>query len=71
MAKTLMLDFTTEGNKTSSLSIEYPKDSLDPAVVTAAMNQIIAANIIRTASGDLVGIKGARVVDRNVSTVLA
>ncbi|WP_409305165.1 DUF2922 domain-containing protein [Peribacillus sp. SCS-155] len=67
MAKTLELIFATREGKTASLSIEDPKEPVDKAQVAQAMDQIIAANVFTSSSGDYIGKKGARLVERNVS----
>ncbi|GHH99437.1 DUF2922 domain-containing protein [Neobacillus kokaensis] len=67
MAKTLELQFGTEFGKTARIVVDNPKEPVDEAAVKQAMEQIIAANIFYTASGNLAVVKGARVVDRNVT----
>ncbi|RFU63516.1 DUF2922 domain-containing protein [Peribacillus glennii] len=67
MAKTLELLFVTEEGKTSSISIEDPIEPVDINAVKQAMDTIIAANVFTSASGDFVGKKGVRVVERNVN----
>jgi hypothetical protein len=67
MAKTLELVFATKEGKTASLSIEDPKEPVDTNQIKLAMDQIIAANVFTSSSGEYVGKKGARVVERNVN----
>ncbi len=67
MAKTLELEFVTEFGKSARLSVENPKEPIDTAAVKVSMNQIIAAVVFFSPTGDLVSLKGARVVDRNVT----
>ncbi|KIL45062.1 DUF2922 domain-containing protein [Jeotgalibacillus soli] len=69
MIKTLELQFTTQEGGTSSISIEAPKESIDPAAIKAAMEAIIAGNAFTSPSGGLVAIKGARLVAREVTQV--
>ncbi|KOP82279.1 DUF2922 domain-containing protein [Cytobacillus solani] len=67
MAKSLELSFLTENGKLSKLSIDNPKEPINPAAVKQAMEQIISANIIQTVNGDLVASEGVRVIERNVT----
>jgi hypothetical protein len=67
LAKTLELQFATEGGKVARISLDNPKEPIDQAVVKQSMDQIIAAGIFYTTSGNLVSSKGARVVERNVT----
>lgn len=68
MAKTLELQFVTVGGKPASITLDNPKEPIDEAVVKQSMNIIVASGIFNTASGNLATAKGARVVDRNVTT---
>ena len=67
MAKTIELQFVTELGKPASLSIENPKEPVNPVEVKTAMEAIIASNAFFTGNGDLTAISGARVIDRNVT----
>ncbi len=67
MAKTLELQFATEGGKTARISLDNPKEPIDQAVVKQSMDQIIAAGIFYTTTGNLVASKGVRVIERNVT----
>ncbi|WP_057767337.1 DUF2922 domain-containing protein [Cytobacillus praedii] len=67
MAKSLELSFLTENGKLSKLSVDNPKEPINPAVIKQAMEQIISANIIQTVNGDLVTAEGVRVIERNVT----
>ncbi|PLT34422.1 DUF2922 domain-containing protein [Bacillus sp. V5-8f] len=67
MAKTLELIFVTEEGKTASISIEDPIEPININVVKQSMDTILAANVFTSPSGDFVGKKGARVVERNVN----
>jgi hypothetical protein len=69
MAKTLVLQFVDTQNKTMNLSIENPIEPVDTAKVNAAMDQIIAANVFIASGGELIGKKGAYVVERNVNEI--
>ena len=67
MAKTLELLFLTEGGKSATLSVADPIEPVDVERVKTAMDAVIASNVFTTASGSFISIKGARVVERNVS----
>lgn len=67
MAKTLELLFGTELGKQASVSLDQPKEPLDPIAVRAAMEAIIASNALFTVNGNLTLVNGARVIDRNVT----
>ncbi|MEH7522615.1 DUF2922 domain-containing protein [Bacillus sp. JJ1503] len=67
MAKSLELTFVTDSGKLSRLSIDNPKEPVDPAAVKLAMEQIIAADVFQTMNGTLASAKEARVIERNVT----
>jgi hypothetical protein len=67
MAKTLELQFTTQLGKLANISVDDPIEPIDTAQVKLAMDNLIAENVIQSSSGALVAIKGARVVERNVT----
>ncbi|MBM7585480.1 hypothetical protein JOC86_002022 [Bacillus pakistanensis] len=67
MAKTLELQFTTQLGKSANVSVDDPVEPIDPAKVKLAMENLISENVIQSSSGALVAIKGARVVERNVT----
>ena len=67
LAKTLELVFITDLGKPARLSIEQPKEPIDPVAVKAAMDQIIASNAFYTVNGNLATVSVARVIERNVT----
>jgi hypothetical protein len=67
MAKTLELQFATEMGGTARITIDNPKEPIISAAVKNSMNQIIAAGVFLAPKGNLVSVKGARVVDRVVT----
>jgi hypothetical protein len=67
MAKTLELQFVTEMGGTARISVDNPKEPIELATVKDSMNKIIAAGIFFSPTGNLVSVKGARVVERNVT----
>ncbi|OZI11202.1 hypothetical protein CEW92_12780 [Bacillaceae bacterium SAS-127] len=70
MAKTLQLQFTTDLGKTASLTLDYPKEPIDPVLVKQSMEAIIAAGVFNSTSGKFVAIKEANLIDRTVSNVV-
>jgi hypothetical protein len=67
MAKTLELQFATEMGGTARLTIDNPKEPINTVVVKDSMAKIIAAGVFFSPTGNLVSVKGARVVERNVT----
>ncbi|PWW32120.1 hypothetical protein DFO73_101383 [Cytobacillus oceanisediminis] len=67
MAKTLEMTFLSDMGKPSKLTIDNPKEPIDPIAVKAAMDQIIAANAFVGNGGDFVQAQGARLLERNVT----
>lgn len=67
MEKLLELTFLTDLGKQSRISIDNPKEPIEPKDVKIAMEQIIAANIFQSSNGTLVAVKGVRVIERNVT----
>ncbi|WP_164667749.1 DUF2922 domain-containing protein [Virgibacillus doumboii] len=67
--KKLELKFLNEEGKTVTYSLEKPIEPVDSVAVKAAMDEIIAQNAFSSSGGDVVSIKGARVVERNVQEV--
>jgi hypothetical protein len=67
MAKTVELQFATEMGGTARITIDNPKEPIETAAVKASMDQIIAAGVFFSPTGNLVSVKGARVIDRNVT----
>lgn len=67
MSKTLELQFTNEGGFTTNISLDSPVEPVDPVAVGAAMDHIIQADVFHSSYGKLVGIKGARLVERKVT----
>ncbi|OKL35330.1 DUF2922 domain-containing protein [Domibacillus mangrovi] len=68
MAKVLELNFQAQDG-TANVSIRNPKEPIDPVQVKAAMEQIIAANVLYSTKGELTGVIGARIIDRNTQEI--
>lgn len=67
MAKSLELTFMTNMGKQARISIDNPKEPVDETTVKQAMEEMLAANIFQNQNGALAEIKGARVIERNVT----
>lgn len=67
MTQILELQFETSAGKTSTISIDAPKQDVTAAEIKQAMETIITANVFEVQAGTFVGLKGARIVDRQVS----
>lgn len=70
MAKTLELSFNVENGGDAKISIRNPKDSLTPAEIKAAMQEIIQSNVFVASKGSFVSVKSARVVDRTTQDIV-
>lgn len=66
---TLVLTFRLQNGKTFRLSIPEPKSNLTASEVDNVMNLIIQKNIFATSS-PIVEKVSARIVDRNVNTLI-
>ena len=62
MSKKLTMSFKTAEGKTSTLTVDEPKDGLTEAEVRAVMNTIITKNVFNTNDGDLTAIKSAQII---------
>jgi hypothetical protein len=67
MAKTLELQFGTEQGGTTRLTVDNPKEPVDNVTVKASMEQIVAAGIFYGTTGLITAVKGARLIERNVT----
>jgi hypothetical protein len=67
MAKTLELQFVTDLGRNTKVTVDNPKEPVDPSAVKLAMEQVIASNAFLTTAGTPVSVSGARVVERNVT----
>lgn len=69
MAKTLELVFINEDGKTAKISIDNPKEPVDPSSVAAAMDSILTAGVFSSSGGDFVAKDSARLVDHEVTEI--
>ncbi|MUK87363.1 DUF2922 family protein [Ornithinibacillus sp. L9] len=67
--KKLELKFENEDGKIVTYTLDKPVEPVDPAAVSAAMDEIIAQNAFTSGGGNLVAKKSARVVERYVEEV--
>lgn len=67
MAQVLELQFETTEGKTSTISIDEPKQDVTAEEIKQVMQTIITANVFAIKDSNFVGMKGARIVDRQVS----
>ena len=67
MAKTIELHFVNIEGKVRSLSVDNPKEPIDPVVMKQVMDTIIAANIFAGSPMNFVSAKEVRLVEHNVT----
>ncbi|RNF41116.1 DUF2922 domain-containing protein [Planococcus salinus] len=67
MAKTLELIFETAAGKSVTLSVDDPKEDLTAQELQEGMETIITQNIFEVEGAAFASVKGARVIDRNVT----
>ncbi|WP_019152606.1 DUF2922 domain-containing protein [Robertmurraya massiliosenegalensis] len=67
MAKTLELQFVTDFGNSFNISVDAPKEPVEPTEVKAAMEAVIASNAFFSQKGRLASVKGARIIERNVT----
>jgi hypothetical protein len=65
--QTLRLVFKNQAGSNYTISLDEPKDTLTGADIEAAMDTIIARNILTTSGGDLVAKYDIKIIDRTVS----
>jgi len=71
MSKTLQMVFSDEGSKSVILSLAEPKDGLLLAEVKAAADIVIAKNAFLSKNGELVKFIEGRIVNRDVTVIMA
>ncbi|NPV27907.1 MAG: DUF2922 domain-containing protein [Firmicutes bacterium] len=70
LTERLELIFQSASGNRVTLSLIDPKDNLTADQVRTAMQTIINKNVFTSAGGDLVGIIGARLVNREVTDLI-
>ncbi|KAB2335549.1 DUF2922 domain-containing protein [Bacillus mesophilum] len=68
MEKTLELTFLTNLDKQARISIDQPKEPIDPDAVKAAMEQMISSDVFQGSNGSYAAVKEARLVERTVTS---
>ena len=67
MAKTIELHFINSDGKVGKLSVDNPKEPIDPVATKLVMDTIIAANIFAGSNLNFVSAKDVRLVEHNVT----
>lgn len=67
--KVLELSFKLSNDKTMTISIANPKDTLTESDINMAMNTIVSSNYFSREGNTIVAKKQARFVERNVTEV--
>ncbi|OEH92434.1 DUF2922 domain-containing protein [Bacillus solimangrovi] len=67
--KKLELKFTTLEGTTATVSVDAPVEPVDPAAVSATMDEILSQDVFITSKGPFVSKKEARLVDHTVTTI--
>lgn len=67
VTKTLRMVFKNQAGSNYTLTLDDPRDDVTGAEIEAVMDQIIAANVISTAGGDLVSKYDVKIIDRTVN----
>jgi len=70
MSTRLRMSFINALNRTTSMSVDDPREDLTPAEVQAVMDDVIAKNIFNSSGGDLVSVKSAEVVTTTVNELI-
>lgn len=70
MAKTLQLQFEAANGKNITISVEDPKDTLTPEEIESGMDAIISSNVFHVGGSPLALGTNAKVIERNVTTII-
>ncbi|MGE7090408.1 DUF2922 domain-containing protein [Lysinibacillus sp. NPDC048646] len=68
MTQVLELQFETTMGKTAIITIDEPKPNITASEIQQVMQTIITGNVFEVKTGAFVAIRGARLIDRQVST---
>ncbi|WP_066638669.1 DUF2922 domain-containing protein [Desulfolucanica intricata] len=71
VTQTLRMVFLNQAGSRVTVSVENPRDDIAQAEVQAAMDTIIAKNILTTSGGDLVSVDSARIVDVTTTDIIS
>jgi hypothetical protein len=66
----LTMSFINEAERTTSYTIDDPKEGITEAEVQAVMEDMISRNIFNTSGGDLKSIASARVTTTSVNQLI-
>lgn len=61
--KTLRMVFRNEAGKNVTISLDSPREDVTSAEIEAAMDLVIARNILTSSGGDLVSKQDIRIID--------
>ncbi|MFD2616127.1 DUF2922 domain-containing protein [Terrilactibacillus laevilacticus] len=67
--KTLQLQFENVQGGTATVSLDNPVEPVNPAAIQLAQNAILTQNIFNSTGGDYVKVKGAKLLERNVTDI--
>ena len=70
LSRRLELIFQNTSGRQVTITVQDPRTDLTSSEVQAAMELILGRNIFSSSGGDLVAIAGARVVTREVTSLL-
>ncbi|HOB34242.1 MAG: DUF2922 domain-containing protein [Firmicutes bacterium] len=70
MDRTLQLVFLNAEGGRVTINVPEPLDELDPAAVEQAMDAVIAADVVTTSGGGLIGKVRATIVSRTDEVVV-
>lgn len=67
--KRLEMVFKNQGDKSSRISVDNPREDITENEIRAAMENIVAMNVFETAEGDLTSIVSARIITTDVQEI--
>lgn len=71
MTRILQMIFNNTAGRSSTISVHDPKDALGTAEVEGVMQLVVDRNIFQTAGGEIVSAREARLVTRDVETIVS
>lgn len=69
MSKQLELLFENEAGRQVTISLDNPLEPVDSAAIFDAMTGIVEGNALSSSGGDVIAIRGARLVERHVEDI--
>jgi hypothetical protein len=67
LTRTLEMSFANAAGRTATIRVADPRENLVAADIEATMNAIVTENVFTSTGGDLVGLVGARMVERTIT----